>query len=144
MFGSFFDFDGKQNEFNAAFAEIDRLNVAEAKKKASERIVWHACWSSYSFEEWLWLHFCYCESALSEEELEDKLSEALTTKGKTYSYSKSDSEIFKKVYSDARVVSAVDRSRKLYEKAMKSGDPHRNPSNGVFEFVSFFLKNILK
>jgi hypothetical protein len=137
----FFDFDGGKEAYRQAFAGIQRLNALEAKKKAEEKIRWHACWSSYCFEEWLYLHFAYSETAFSEAELEDKLSKVISEEGTSYRYSKSDRDIFSRVYSPARVKAAIHRSKKLNEQAEKAKDPHRNPSTGVGDFVSFFLKN---
>lgn len=141
----FFDYDGKKKEYEEAFSAIEKLNDAEKKKPKEQRINWHPCWSSYCFEEWLLLHFCYCESGLVEKDLEDKLSSQISkAENQNYTYSKSDKEIFSKVYSKERVVVAVNNAAKLNAKAAKRCDPYRNPSTGVGTFVSFFLKNVIE
>lgn len=138
----FFDYDGNEKLYQAAFEAIGQINKGEMKKKPFERTRWHACWSSYCFEEWLLLHFEYCETAFTEKDLEDALSKAISTKEKPYIYSKNDSDIFDKVYSPSRVNNAVKNANRLNSKAEKTKDPHRNPTTGVVEFATFFLENI--
>jgi|LAHS01.1.fsa_nt_gb hypothetical protein len=140
-----FDFDNLQpQEYQGAFTEISRLNDLEKAKK-SFRIHWWPCWSSYCFEEWLLLHFAFCEAALNESELEAKLSSYISKEiGKDYKYNKSDSKIFSKIFDVKNMLTAIKYSRKLNKEALAANQPWRNPSTGVSEFAAYYLKNFLE
>ena len=137
----FFDDDGLGKNYTGAFLEIDRINKEEKQRKTGDQIVYHPCWSSYCFEEWLLLHFNYCETAFNEKTLEEKLSECLGEK-----YDKTDPSIFKKVTGESNVNlrKALNNAEKLNKAAKKHGDEHRNPSTGVPQFVKFFLPDAQK
>lgn len=138
-----FDFDNKPQEYQDAFDAIEKLNRKELSRKPDQRIRWVPCWSNYCFEEWLLLHFFYCETSFDEKTLEDKLSEAMSLPGSPYTYSKVDDKIFGRVYSKERTEFALKNARRLNEKALAKGKPYRNPTSGVSAFVSFVLKNVL-
>jgi hypothetical protein len=140
----FFDYDGNDKEYWPAFVEIDRLNKSESKKGPKKRILWHACWSSYCFELWLLLHFQLVEQSFKEKDLEDKLSSLLVSNGFPEGYSKSDVDIFEKIYSPERSKNAIKRAILLNKNISVHGRSHGNPSTGVEEFAKLYLHNVLK
>lgn len=140
----FFDKDDFPiKNYNKANATIHKLNDSSKKNDqgffydTKRNIVWHSCYSNEAFELWLCLYFNLIESALSRNELIEKLNNEPKLKKIGFKYSKNMDNIHDILVSNGgSLAKAIKNAKKL------AANKQKNPSTGVFEFLEFFKRYI--
>lgn len=105
-----------------AFAESNGLRVA---------------WNNKSFEYWLLLHFNFCDSALQQDVLEERLSSVFRTRRiDANGYKKNNVDVFEIVTTHGSLPTAIKNAQKMEEQHPSHLPPsQRAPSTTMFRLM---------
>lgn len=107
-----------------------------------EKQGYNVAWSNQSFEYWIYLHFCYSESALHRSDWEAKLDKLFKKKklGKK-KYEKNNKKLFEVLNSfDGPVVAVKNAKRRMSNYTKNSKPSDYNPGTTVYKLVETLLE----
>ncbi len=93
----------------------------------------HVCWSNECFELWYLLHFQFQNTAIDRKRIFQKVGKKIGR-----AYQKNDGSIYDALLE--KLPTALDNSKKLFQKNSEDRTPRSNPSTNVHELVRMLLK----
>ncbi|MFT7356112.1 MAG: hypothetical protein ACI9W0_002921 [Gammaproteobacteria bacterium] len=130
-----FDRDN-HTSYQQAINHVDTINSKLKKDCISEEPIFKAIHSDPSFEFWILLHFNYSTKPYQSTQ-NKSIGAQVIDDLKVYmpEYKKTQRGIFKKSLSDGTLVTALNYSKRIYNRAKSSGN--MNPSTNMHELIEY-------